>query len=201
MKNEKENSPSSVTMLLLLLILVTAGVIILKDKNEIEELKKNQAAMFENLEIRDSLINEMLNTFGKVEENLSFLREERVKIIPVSNSQSKSRQEILVADVVLMNRMLEASSKNFNELKKTTSISYFENELLRNEIEQLNKTIEAYQTEILELKAQLVRHDSEFIKTNDMNDRFQSETDLTSASIETKGQITVGRSLENSIKK
>lgn len=176
MKNEKENSPSSVTLLLLLLILVSAGVIILKDKNQIEELKKKQAAMFENLEVRDSLINDMLTTFGKVEQNLTFLRENQGEMIPVNIRNGRSRQDMLIADVVLMNRMFESNSKKLDELNQLYSMSDFENELLKNEIEQLNKLIETYKINIQQLKTETDQPYSENTQTNLHDVQFNSDT-------------------------
>jgi hypothetical protein len=176
MKNEKEKSPSTLTMLLLLLILVSAGVIILKDKNQIEELKQKQAALSENLEVRDSLINDMLTTFGKVEQNLTFLRENHGEMIPVNYGKGRSRQDMLIADVVLMNRILETNSRKLDKLNQLYSVSDFENELLKNEIEQLNKLVETYKINIQQLKTQTDKPDSEYTQADFHDVHFKSDT-------------------------
>jgi hypothetical protein len=176
MKKEKDSSPSIVTLLLLLLILVSAGVIILKDKNQIEELKQKQTELFENLEVRDSLIYNILNTFGKVEQNLTFLRENRGEIIPVNYQNGRNRQDMLVADVVLMNKMLETNSRKLDKLNQLYSVTEFENELLKNEIEQLKKLIETYKINIQKMRTELDQPVSDFTQTDLHDIHFKSDT-------------------------
>jgi chromosome segregation ATPase len=189
MKNEKESSPSAVSLLLLLLILVTAGVIILKDKAEIEQLKQKQAALSENIEVRDSLTNDMLTTFGEVEQNLTFLRDKRSEIMLVSQNEGRQRQKMLISDVVLMNKMLVSGSRKLDDLNNLYNTSDFENELLKNEIAQLNKLIDTYKIYIQQLKTEVDQRDSELTQIDIPVFQIKTENDLTSVSTQTKETI------------
>ena len=177
MKNKNENSPSAGTILMFLLILVSAGVIILKDKNEIEELKQKQAALSVNLEVRDSMINEMLTTFNKVEQNLTFLRAKRSEITLVSGNDYRNRQEMLITDVVLMNKLLVSASKKQDELHHFSKTSDFENELLKNEIVQLNKLLETYKKDIQELKKEVDNQEFELTQNELQVVHLKSDND------------------------
>lgn len=141
MKNEKETSPSFVSILLMLLVLVTAGVIILNDKAEIEQLKQKQSALNETLEERDSVINEMLNTFGKLEQNLSFMRNKGNEMIILVQESGKSWQEGLITDVQLMNTSTEISSRQTEKMVSNHKSENIEMIWLKSENARLGKFI------------------------------------------------------------
>lgn len=141
MKNEKETSPSFVSILLMLLVLVTAGVIILNDKAEIEQLKQKQSALNETLEERDSVINEMLNTFGKLEQNLSFVRNNGNEMILLVQESGKSWQEGLITDVQLMNTSTEISSRQTEKMVSNHKSENIEMIWLKSENARLGKFI------------------------------------------------------------
>ncbi|KAF0233084.1 MAG: hypothetical protein FD181_3819 [Prolixibacteraceae bacterium] len=141
MKNEKETSPSFVSIFLMLLVLVTAGVIILNDKAEIEQLKQKQSALNETLEERDSVINEMLNTFGKLEQNLSFIRNKGNEMIILVQESGKSWQEGLITDVQLMNTSTEISSRQTEKMVSNHKSENIEMIWLKSENARLGKFI------------------------------------------------------------
>lgn len=141
MKNEKETSPSFVSIFLMLLVLVTAGVIILNDKAEIEQLKQKQSALNETLEERDSVINEMLNTFGKLEQNLSFMRNKGNEMIILVQESGKSWQEGLITDVQLMNTSTEISSRQTEKMVSNHKSENIEMIWLKSENARLGKFI------------------------------------------------------------
>jgi hypothetical protein len=179
MKNEKESSPSGVSLLLLLLILVTAGVIILKDKSEIEQLRQKQSALFENIEVRDSLINDMISNIGKVEQKLNLLRENRDVIIPVTHQTGKNKNDILFTDAALINQIPEINSSKPDELCQFCGKSDLKTDLLKNEIEQLNKLIDNYKISIQKLRTDVDRQDSELAQNDKPFVQFKTKNVLT----------------------
>lgn len=60
----------------------------------------------------------MTSTFDEIEQNLTFVRNKRAEIVTIPQEGVKNQKEILVADVKLMNEMLEESSKKIITKKK-----------------------------------------------------------------------------------
>jgi hypothetical protein len=193
MKNEKESSPSAVSLLLLLLVLVTAGVIILKDKSEIEQLKQKQSALNETLEVRDSVINEMLNTFGKIEQNLSFVRNKRNEMILLVQESGKNWQEILVADVRLMNYLLEISSRQTEEKINKPKSGNFEMIWLKSENARLSNLINVHENSLKYLNTESGLTDFQITPKELQLAQLKSEIDQRTDTVEIKPQIIASK--------
>jgi hypothetical protein len=193
MKNEKESSPSAVSLLLLLLVLVTAGVIILKDKSEIEQLKQKQLALNETLEVRDSVINEMLNTFGKIEQNLSFVRNKRNEMILLVQESGKNWQEILVADVRLMNYLLEISSRQTEEKINKPKSGNFEMIWLKSENARLSNLINVHENSLKYLNKESGHTDFQITPKELQLAQLKSEIDQRTDTVEIKPQIIASK--------
>ena len=159
MKTEKQTLVAGISGLVILLILVIAGIIILKDKTEIGQLTQNNLKLNTNLVERDSLVNEMANTFDEIEQNLTFVRNKRDEMISIPSEGGKSRQETLVADVKLMNEMLAESSKKTEELDKKLKASGIEIKSFKNKIAQLNERILEHENSMAQLREELEKRD------------------------------------------
>lgn len=193
MKNEKDTSPSAVSLLLLLLVLVTAGVIILKDKSEIEQLKQQQLALNETLEVRDSVINEMLNTFGQIEQNLSFVKNKRNEMISVIQESEKNWQEILVADVRLMNNLLEISSRQTEEKINKSKSANFEMIWLKSENARLSNLINVHENSLKNLNTESGHTNFQIAPKELQLAQFKSEIYQRTDTVEIKPQIIASK--------
>lgn len=194
MKTEKQTLVAGVSGLLILLIIVIAGIIILKDKAEIGQLTQHNLNLNTTLEVRDSLVNEMANTFDEIEQNLTFVREKREEMISIPSEGGKDRQETLVADVKLMNEMLAESSKKMEELDKKLKASGIEIKSFKNKIAQLNERILEHENSIVQLRDELEKRDNQ-IEEKEIH-ITQLENDIASRedSIQTKSQIITEKS-------
>ncbi len=141
MKTDKRQVIIGVTVTLFFLVVVTGGIILLNNKSQIEMLNQQNASLNSTIEVRDSLVNEMAGTFDEIEQNLTFVRNKRDQMISVPQEGGKSQNEILVADIKLMNEMLEESSKKIEELDKKLKASGIDIKSFKNKIAQLNKSI------------------------------------------------------------
>lgn len=72
----------------------------------------------QTIEYRDSLVNDMTNTFAQIEENLTFVRNKRDQMVLKPQEGQQNQKELLVADIKLMNEMLDESSKKLKNLIK-----------------------------------------------------------------------------------
>jgi DNA repair exonuclease SbcCD ATPase subunit len=130
----------------------------------------------ETIELRDSLVNEMTSTFEQIEENLSFVRNKRDQMILKPQEGQENQKEMLVADIKLMNEMLEESSKKIEELDKKLKNSGFEIKSFKNKIAQLNKSIEEQNNSIQQLRAEIEQRD---YKISEMDSQIASlQTDI-----------------------
>lgn len=206
METDKKTILSGITAMLLVLVVVIAGIIILNKKSQIDVLNQQNATLNETIELRDSLVNEMTGTFEQIEENLTFVRNKREQMVLKPKEGQENQKEMLVADIKMMNEMLEESSKKIEELEKKLKSSGFEIKSFKNKIAQLNKSIEEQDNSIQQLRAEIEQRD---YKINEMGTQLVTlQTDIAvkedsllskSRSIADKSQIIVER--ENEINK
>jgi predicted PurR-regulated permease PerM len=121
MKTDKRQAIMGVTVMLFLVVVVVGGIILFNNRSQIKLLNQQNSTLYTTLEERDSLVNEMAGTFDEIEQNLTFVRNKRDQMISVPQEGGKSQKEILVADIKLMNEMLEESSKKANYCRKITN--------------------------------------------------------------------------------
>ncbi|MCA1760241.1 MAG: hypothetical protein LC658_10775, partial [Bacteroidales bacterium] len=159
MRTEKQTVVAGVSALLLLLVVVMAGIIILKNKTQIEQLSRQNSNLNTTIEVRDSLVNEMTSTFDEIEQNLTFVKNKRAQMVMVPQEGVANQKEILVADIKLMNEMLEESSKKIEELDKKLKASGIDIKSFKNKIAQLNKSVLEQDNNMQQLRADVEQRD------------------------------------------
>ena len=134
--------------------LVIIGYVLIKNKNtEIEQLNAQYSDLSTLYEERDSLVNEMAGTFDEIEKSLTFVNNKRSQLKLDTDEGSANEVESMIADIKLMNTMLEESSKKIENLEKKINSSGIEINSFRKKIAQLNQNIEEQNKNIAELQA------------------------------------------------
>ena len=118
MKTEKNAMLKWIVIGLFAVVVVIAGIVIYNNKSQIDELSNQNADLNMSIQERDSLVNEMSSTFDEIEENLTFIREKRSQLVLDQSEGTEDQKKALVADIKLMNEMLEESSKKIDELEQ-----------------------------------------------------------------------------------
>lgn len=180
--------------IVLILIVAIAGIIIMKTTSKIDELTRQRANLNETIELRDSLVNEMTNTFEQIEENLSFVRNKRDQMILKPREGQENQKEMLVADIKLMNEMLEESSKKIEELEKKLKNSGFEIKSFRNKIAQLNKSIEEQDNSIQQMRAEIEQRDYKISELDSQVASLQTDIAEKEDSLLSKSQVIADKS-------
>lgn len=147
------------TLAVLILVVLIGGVILVNDKNQIESLNQENRNLNAVIETRDSLVNDMAGTFDEIEQNLTFIKEKRGQLVLAQKEGNKSRKEMLVADIKLMNEMLVESSKKIEDLEKKLKSSGIDIKSYKNKIAQLTKTIGEQDESMKQLQAELDQRD------------------------------------------
>lgn len=165
------------------IVVVVAGIIIYNNKSHIDELSNQNADLNMTIEERDSLVNEMANTFDEIEENLTFIREKRSQLVLDQAEGKQDQKKVLVADIKLMNEMLEESSKKIDELEKQLKSSGIEIKSFRNKIAKLSESIKQQDENIQVLKTELEKRDYQIAEMDLQIEKMDSqmvvmETDL-----------------------
>jgi len=180
--------------MIFLLVIVIAGIIIMNRKTQIELLSMQNENLNTTIELRDSLVNEMSNTFDEIEESLTFVRNKRSQLVLTPQEGSQNQKEELVADIKLMNEMLEESSKKIEELDKKLKSSGIEIRSFKNKIAKLNKYIAEQDNNIRELKAEIELRDYKIAEMDTQLTRLQGDLASKDDSILTKSQIIADKS-------
>jgi predicted nucleic acid-binding Zn-ribbon protein len=194
MRTEKQTVVAGVSALFLLLVIVIAGIIILKDKTQIEQLNQQNSNLNTTIEVRDSLVNEMTSTFDEIEQNLTFVRNKRAQMVVVPQEGVENQKEILVADIKLMNEMLEESSIKIDELDKKLKASGIDIKSFKNKIAQLNKSVLEQDNNIQQLRTEVEQRDYKIAEMDVQIVQLKSDIASKEDSIETKSQIIAEKS-------
>jgi len=194
MKTEKKTVVAGVSGLLLLLVIVIAGVVILKKNSQVEMLSLQNESLNETIELRDSLVNEMASTFEEIEENLTFVRNKKDQLVLAPQEGFENQKEVLVADIKLMNEMLEESSLKIDELDKKLKKSGIEIKSFKNKIAQLNKYIAEQDNSMQQLRAEVEQRDYKITEMDAQLATLQHDLASKEDSIVAKSQVIVAKS-------
>jgi len=194
MKTERKTIVVGISGLLLLLIVVIGGIVILKNNTQIEQLNQQNSNLSSTIEVRDSLVNEMTNTFDEIEQNLTFVRDKRAQMVVVPQEGVKNQKQILVADVKLMNEMLEESSKKIDELDKKLKSSGIEIKSFKNKIAKLNQSIQEQDKNIQQLKVEIEQRDYKIAEMDVQIVQLKNDIASKDDSIANKSQIIAEKS-------
>ena len=145
------------------------------------------------IRLRDSLVNVMTATFDEIEKNLTFVRDKRGQLFIASTERSKEKKDILVADIKLMNEILEENSIKIEELDKKLKASGFEIQSFKNKIARLNTDILEQNNSIILLTADLKNRDNKIAEMNLQVVTLKSDNSAKDDSINMKSQVIAAK--------
>lgn len=174
------------------LAIIIAGLIIFNNnQSHIQKLNSEKTELGQVLHERDSIVSDLLSAFDTIENNLTFINEKRSKLV-VENSENRlSKNESLIADIRLMNTMLEESSIKIEELDKKLNSSGIQLQSFKNKIAELQKNIEQQNTQIAEFKNHFEEQNTKLAYFKNQNENLQSEVVSMRDSVNKKQQIIV----------
>ena len=139
---------------------------------------------------RDSVVNELVDAFTEIEENLRFVKQKRNQLILENSKEGKlDKKQSIIDDINLMNDMLEKSSKRIVQLEKNLRKSGFELKSFKKKLTKLNKTIEEQNAQLVALKAELSEKDRLLADLNVKVVEMEAEITNQSKAIETKEKV------------
>lgn len=180
-KFKKKNKSLIVTVASLVvlgfLVIIIGGVVIFnKSQKQMTQLSSENTALGGALAERDSMVNELINAFDSIEQNLSFINKRRSQLV-IENRETTnpSKKESIIKDIKLMNTMLEESSAEIEELEKKLKKSGIQLRSFKNKIASLNKSIKKQNNQIVDLKLQFEEQNLRLDIANYQMDSLQNE--------------------------
>lgn len=182
MESQKSQLTIIIVASLILLAVIGGGAYVLNQKNDqIQTLVMEKNSLNQSIQMKDSLVNDMENTFAEIESNMTFIKEKRSQIATLQSEGGKNKKQLIAEDVKLMNTMLEESSKKIADLEAKLKKTGLNLKSYEKRLQALNETIEKQNTEIAELKktvdtqnASLAEFDTRVKK---LNSDIQQQTD------------------------
>lgn len=160
MKTEKKSLLTKVAVGLLFVFAFVIGIVLISNKNsEIEKLNDQYTTLNNLYEERDSVVNDMARTFQAIESSLTFVKNKRNELSIANKEGVENEKEAILADIKLMNEMLEESSKKINSLNERLKSSGIQINSFKNRIAQLRDEIEQQNTSIASLEKSIEERD------------------------------------------
>lgn len=186
MKTKKDYAKVMLVAILIVALGALTVFTISKKNNAIENLTSQNSQLNLTIGERDSLVNEMANTFNEIEENLSFVREKRNQLSIEQNEGTPDRAESMVADIKLMNTMLEESSIKIEELDKKLKASGIEIKGFKNRLAQLNEDVLAQNKSIDKLTKELSQKNEQIAEMDIELTKIESHVVILEKDVEAK---------------
>ncbi len=207
MNREKKNLIRNLVIgFVVFAVLVTGIVIISHNRSEIKDkeakladLNQQYSELNSMYEERDSLVNDLAGTFDEIEQNLTFIRNKRKQLMIDAQEGAPNQKEKIVADIKLMNTMLEQSSEKIESLTKKLKSSGIEINSFKNRIAELTQNLEEQNESVRRLTSDLEERDYQIAELGQQVNQLESNLSLKQDSLEMKSQTITEK--ENQINK
>nr|WP_319511484.1 hypothetical protein [uncultured Draconibacterium sp.] len=159
--NRKIQNAISIILVVIIVVAALVGIsTYTQKKTEIMDLQSQNANINQDLQERDSMVNELVGAFDEIEQNLKYIKEKRQMLSLESQKEGNyDKKKAIVEDIALMNEMLEKSSEHIEDLEKKLKNSGFQISSFKKKIDALNQNIEDQNTQIVALQQQIEERD------------------------------------------
>ncbi|TAE59656.1 MAG: hypothetical protein EAZ89_02315 [Bacteroidetes bacterium] len=137
-----------------ILLALAATALVSCNQGKIKDLESNNRLLLQETQVQDSLVNDFLNTFNQMEENLMAIRE-RQGMVTLDASEGKTSKERILEDISSIDQMLDANRAQISELQNKLSRAESRLGSFGPSISRLKEDIAARETEIATMKDQI----------------------------------------------
>lgn len=176
MKTGKKTRTKNVIIGIFFAALIGIGIYVIVNKqNQLKMLNGEYSDLTTMYQERDSLVNDFTNAFDEIENSLTFVKNKRSQLSIDNPEGNPSRNEEIVADIKLMNTMLEESSKKIEDLEKKLAASGIDIKSFKNKIAQLTKNVEEQNESIENLKIELLERDQQIAQMDEKMTNLEAD--------------------------
>lgn len=168
MKTEKNSRIRNTSIIVFFIVVIVLGLFVIVNKeNKIKDLNNKYSTLNTMYTERDSLVNDFNAAFDEIEKNLTFVKNKRSQLSIEKEEGNPSKKEAVVADIKLMNTMLEESSNKIDDLEKKLKQSGINIKSFKNKIAELSKNVEEQNASIEQFKLQLQQRDEQIAQMDE----------------------------------
>jgi hypothetical protein len=153
---ENSNKTQLVTIIVasfILIVTLVGGVYVYNQKeSQIEALLIEKANTNQMIQLKDSMMFDMDNSFMEIESNLKAIKEKRSQVAMVQSEGGKNRKQAIIDDIKLLDNMVEENNKKIADLEQKLKKSGLNAKTYEKRLQSLTETIESQNAEIAELK-------------------------------------------------
>ena len=179
----------------IIVLLTVAGVAYLlynrQHTNQLAQMDNERMSFNEQLNVRDSTINDWLQTFTEVEENLNVIKQKENLITVNSSGEvefSRARKDQILQDMKTINSLIDDNRKKIASLNARLKNSGRDIKSLKEMIATLESKVKNYENDIAGLKQELQQKNVEIDQLNllasdmrstitEQNETITSQTD------------------------
>jgi chromosome segregation ATPase len=154
MENEKRTQLVTIIVASFILIVTLVGGVYVYNQKEtqIEALMVEKANTNQMIQLKDSIMFDMDNSFMEIESNLKSIKEKRNQVAMVQSEGGKNRKQAIIDDIKLLDNMVEENNKKIADLEQKLRKSGLNAKTYEKRLQGLTETIESQNAEIAELK-------------------------------------------------
>ena len=132
---------------------IIGGVYVYNQKEaQIEALMVEQVNTNQMIQLKDSMMFDMDNSFMEIESNLKSIKEKRNQVAMIQSEGGKNRKQAIIDDIKLLDNMVEENNKKIADLEQKLKKSGLNAKTYEKRLQSLTETIESQNLEIAELK-------------------------------------------------
>ena len=194
MESQKSQSTIIIIASIVLIAVIAGGAYMLSQKNnQILALETERTNLNGVIQMKDSLVNDMENTFGEIERNMTFIREKRSQIATLQTEGGKNKKQLIAEDVKLRNTMLEESSKKIAELEEKLRKSGMNLKSYEKRLQALTETVEKQNAEIADLRKTIDDKNASLAQFDTQVKKLNSDIQVQSDTINYKQKVIVDK--------
>lgn len=160
MESEKKLRSQKIFIIAAMMFVFIAGLtgvyLLINNKQDmITELGARNISVNQELEQRDSVLNELVGAFYEIENNLDSIKMKRKQLSLIKTEGNANQKDRIINDINLISTLLDQSNSKIAQLEKKLESSGIEMKSFRNKIASLTQSIEKQNTEINILRKEL----------------------------------------------
>lgn len=137
------------------LFLVFLPLLFSCNQGKIDELSKQNTSLKKEAATKDSTINEFMETFNEIEENLALIKEKEDLISSTSLENEKGAGRTIVQDLKSINQLMAANREKLATLNEKVQSSGIRISEFKKMVNRLNQKLEERDREIANIKEEV----------------------------------------------
>jgi hypothetical protein len=153
------------------------------ESEEMARLKSEMRELEEQLEAKDSTLNETIMLFNEIEQNLAMinLKEDEIRFRSHDVELEEDGKQWILQEIQNINYLREANTKKVGELNKALKDKNLQITELQNMITHLMDKIQVQEEEIEMLRVELADLDREYVE---LLEAYQEQTEITAETLQ-----------------